>query len=273
MMRAAAAGVVPAAATTSYALSDAELALRMEQEERDAELAREWIAQEQMRSSAARAQAAQQQQKSCCSCRRLMSCCLSLTIVLGATAAALYFFVFSKGEDNWWNNPGIFGGEDPFNNANPEDANLWNTGNKSGLRLTIVSALDSVWVPFFNTAVQQWDSGIPDALELSIRTDNPQSVCDANRGVIKVCNGNYGATNWRGINKVLLENGWIYASAARMNDYYFGGSGDDAQRQYTMCHEIGHGFGLPHTDENFNNRNLGNCKLCVVSPSGCRSAM
>ena len=25
------------------------------------------------------------------------------------------------------------------------------------------------------------------------------------------------------------------------------------------CHEIGHGFGLPHTDENFNNPDLGNC--------------
>lgn len=26
-----------------------------------------------------------------------------------------------------------------------------------------------------------------------------------------------------------------------------------------MCHEIGHGFGLPHTDENFHNADLGNC--------------
>lgn len=26
-----------------------------------------------------------------------------------------------------------------------------------------------------------------------------------------------------------------------------------------MCHEIGHGFGLAHTDESFVNANLGNC--------------
>jgi hypothetical protein len=25
------------------------------------------------------------------------------------------------------------------------------------------------------------------------------------------------------------------------------------------CHEMGHGFGLPHTDENYSNSNLGNC--------------
>ena len=47
---------------------------------------------------------------------------------------------------------------------------------------------------------------------------------------IKVCNGNYGETFWRGINK-LLENDAIYASAARINEFYFG-RGDEAQRQH-----------------------------------------
>jgi hypothetical protein len=48
---------------------------------------------------------------------------------------------------------------------------------------------------------------------------------------------NYGDTNWRGINKVLLQNGWIYSSAARMNEYY-NGNNDPSQMQYTMCHEV-----------------------------------
>ena len=32
------------------------------------------------------------------------------------------------------------------------------------------------------------------------------------------------------------------------------------------CHEIGHGFGLPHTDENFVNENQGNCLDYTMRP-------
>merc|ERR1712183_488070 len=42
------------------------------------------------------------------------------------------------------------------------------------------------------------------------------------------------------------------------NEYYLHNA-DIYKRQYTMCHEIGHGFGLPHTDEQFDNADLGNC--------------
>jgi hypothetical protein len=75
---------------------------------------------------------------------------------------------------------------------------------------------------------------------------------------MKVCNGNYGDTRWRGINQVLMTNGYIVSSSAKMNEYYLYESNDD-QKQYTMCHEMGHGFGLPHSDESFTNRDLGNC--------------
>jgi len=43
-----------------------------------------------------------------------------------------------------------------------------------------------------------------------------------------------------------------------MNEYYLNNA-DFAHRRFTMCHEIGHGFGLPHTDENPYNADLGNC--------------
>ena len=43
-----------------------------------------------------------------------------------------------------------------------------------------------------------------------------------------------------------------------LNDYYLADASDDLRR-YTLCHEIGHSFGLPHTDEDFSNDNLGNC--------------
>jgi hypothetical protein len=51
-----------------------------------------------------------------------------------------------------------------------------------------------------------------------------------------------------------------------MNEYYLLNA-DDFERQYTMCHEIGHGFGLPHTDESFTNPSLGNCMDYTHTPS------
>ena len=72
--------------------------------------------------------------------------------------------------------------------------------------------------------------------------------------------GNYGETGWLGINEVLktVPQGIIQSSVAKMNEHYLLNADCD-ERLYTMCHEVGHGFGLPHTDENFNNKDLGNC--------------
>lgn len=37
-----------------------------------------------------------------------------------------------------------------------------------------------------------------------------------------------------------------------------------------MCHELGHGFGLPHWDEDFFNRNMGNCMDYTSNPRSNR---
>jgi len=149
----------------------------------------------------------------------------------------------------------IFRGEDPHRGS----ANEWQSGG-SGLEMTLVDALDTQWHPYFDRAVQDWDNGTPDALTLSTELGEPDSSCSTVSGVIKVCNGDYGETDWIGINEILLQGGFIVASTAKMNDHFFNEGADDAKRQYTMCHEIGHGFGLPHTDEQFWNRDLGNCE-------------
>jgi len=52
--------------------------------------------------------------------------------------------------------------------------------------------------------------------------------------------------------------GIIQSSVAKMNEHYLLNADYD-ERLYTMCHELGHGYGLPHTDENFNNKDLANC--------------
>jgi hypothetical protein len=65
---------------------------------------------------------------------------------------------------------------------------------------------------------------------------------------------------------VLIKNDVIFASSAKMNDFYLTDKKDRAQKQYTMCHEIGHGFGLPHTDENFYNSDTGECMDYTSNP-------
>jgi hypothetical protein len=82
---------------------------------------------------------------------------------------------------------------------------------------------------------------------------------------LKVCNGNYGDTLWKGLNELATRGGTIFSGTAKMNDYHLPSDKDD-DRLYAMCHEIGHCFGLPHWDEDFRNADLGNCMDYTLRP-------
>lgn len=147
--------------------------------------------------------------------------------------------------------------------------NLWKkpTG-AGGLNLVIENALDARWTPYFDEYVARWDAGYDtiDPLSLHVERVEHDSACEASVGRLKVCNGNYGETGWRGINIALTDqDNLIRHSIAKFNDYYVDLSGNKWKRikysdfwgrieeeshlKYTMCHELGHGFGLPHSDE------------------------
>lgn len=143
--------------------------------------------------------------------------------------------------------------------------NVWkpnNNGNegRSGLKLQVLNNLvvGSDWNEHMESSIYDWDNGTPDAVALNIRSMTHDPDCRAVRRAMKVCNANYGATDWRGVNQILLQDDYIITSLAKMNDYYLEGT-NKAQKQYTMCHELGHGLGLGHSDENFHNKDLGNC--------------
>ena len=162
-----------------------------------------------------------------------------------------------------------FEGEDPFSGIDPFEIPAWRNQG-SGLSLQILNALDDIWQNTFDVVVQEWDNGIPDALSLTVSQIPVEPECRVEFGMVKVCNGNYGASQWRGISTVLLDNDAIVASAVRLNEFYLSGA-DDAERQYTLCHELGHSFGLPHTDENFFNADLGNCLDYTNIPAANKS--
>ncbi|CAJ1960790.1 unnamed protein product [Cylindrotheca closterium] len=147
--------------------------------------------------------------------------------------------------------------QDPF--AGGQIVGVWSVPSKTGLEMEILNALDDSWQAVFTLAVTDWEFGSPDALSLTTTRVDHDPECTPVDGKIKVCNGDYGEQPWRGLATCILDRDRNYANCnAKMNDYYLG-NGDLDLKQYTMCHEIGHGFGLPHTDEDFNNADLGNC--------------
>ncbi|KAL7569443.1 hypothetical protein ACA910_009627 [Epithemia clementina (nom. ined.)] len=185
--------------------------------------------------------------------------CCGFLVVVGVILVVVFVVVLGGDPNNIpasWNE--IFD-TDPFEGVPPEEAIRWGTSG-SGLSIQVVNALDERWYPYFEKSMTDWDSGYPDALELSTSSRAPEFDCLHESGIIKVCNGNYGETPWKGRAEILSDglSDTIFAVTARLNEYYLS-SRNTNEMQYAMCHELGHTFGLHHTDENFYNRDLGNC--------------
>ena len=201
-------------------------------------------------------------------CESVFSC-ITFVIFVAVLAAlglalGLYFGYFN--EQDIENVTGVdvpslppFFFNDPYEGVPPEETAKWQSTGTGGLSLTVVNYCQDQWDSEFSQAISDWDNGDPDALTLTTQTMDYDAVCDFEDGIMKVCNLDYGETGWKGLNEYMVDgSNTIVNSRAKMNEYYLANV-QGPERQYVMCHEIGHGFGLAHTDENFNNANLGNC--------------
>lgn len=148
--------------------------------------------------------------------------------------------------------------KDPFSNGG---APYWPSEGK-GLTVTVINALDDKWQSTFSRAVMDWNKGsssVAKSVSIMEEAGTYDPNCKAPENKIMVCNGDYGETKWRGITESTEDfQGLIYSTTARMNEYYLLNM-DSGAWLYTMCHELGHTIGLAHTDENFNNADLGDC--------------
>ncbi|KAG7369451.1 hypothetical protein IV203_027197 [Nitzschia inconspicua] len=274
--------------TGSSLSEDEDAARRIQQELIDAEYAhrvsvleqQEALAQQvqQQENAAAAAAAGSRQRTPRQNCIRRL-----VPLLVCATAIAVVPLLFVMGVFNPNDIPilnDIFGNQDDWLNNDPwtgnitgldgptpgNDAYAWsNSGN--GLALDILNACSDEWQVFINEGVTNWDNGYPiDSLTLRTTRIEYESACSQVRGKLKICNGNYGDKRWRGLNEVMLSRqNVIMSSVAYLNEYYLSRE-SDAQRLYTVCHELGHGFGLPHWDEDFFNKDLGNCMDYTVNP-------
>jgi hypothetical protein len=98
--------------------------------------------------------------------------------------------------------------------------------------------------------------------------------CPAVKGQIRVCNALYGFNGWLGLAQIWISGNHIYQGTAKMNDSYMDNPKfitpyeTPAWRQFVMCQEIGHPFGLDHQDVTFDNANLGSCMDYTDDPDG-----
>jgi hypothetical protein len=125
---------------------------------------------------------------------------------------------------------------DLFTHGRPptvSDTERWDAYGFQGLQLVVENALEDSWTPYFEEYVSEWDQGYPDALKLSIQRVSVDSSCQPSTGVLKVCNGDYGNTDWVGVNYNMIQNGFIVNSVSQMNDYHLSTMNDDDKR-YTM---------------------------------------
>lgn len=98
-----------------------------------------------------------------------------------------------------------------------------------GLNLLIENACDDTWTEEFEVSVSDWNA--TEALILSTRRDFYDYDCSAAFGKLRVCNGDYGNTDWKGINIVFMQYDRIVHSVSKLNDYHLKTA---EQRKYTM---------------------------------------
>jgi hypothetical protein len=138
------------------------------------------------------------------------------------------------------------------------------------LALQVGDNVTSQWDSHLANAVTDWNNN-SSMLNLSLTAGASTRNCRPTAGRIEVCNGKYGNNGWLGIAQIWITNvDHITQAVTKVNDTYFNTStyNKPAWRQFVMCQEIGHDFGLDHQDETFDNVNVGSCMDYTNDPDG-----
>ena len=140
------------------------------------------------------------------------------------------------------------------------------TGNPFTLKLG--DSVSSAWDGYLSTASADWSASSILDTTVVVGKGAPRT-CRAVKGRVEVCNSKYGNNGWLGIASIWINGEHITQGTVKLNDTYYNTPtyNTPAWRQFVMCQEIGHTFGLNHQDEAFDNLNLGTCMDYTNDPS------
>lgn len=130
--------------------------------------------------------------------------------------------------------------------------------------------VSATWDSHLATASSDWSQSSVLDTTVVIGNTTPRK-CRPTAGRVEVCNASYGNNGWLGIAQIWITTGnHIAQGVNKMNDTYFNAApyNTPAWRQFVMCQEVGHTFGLDHQDVNFSNSNLGTCMDYTNDPDG-----
>jgi hypothetical protein len=135
--------------------------------------------------------------------------------------------------------------------------------------------VSSVWDAQLAAASSDWSaSTVLDTAVVAGGTNatkgrNTPKNCVPTSGRVEVCNARYGSTGWLGIASIWTSGDHITQGTVKLNDTYFTTAkyNTPAWKQFVVCQEIGHTFGLDHQDEDFYNPNLGTCMDYTNDPT------
>jgi len=136
------------------------------------------------------------------------------------------------------------------------------------LVLKLGNNLTTAWSGFLTTASSDWSLSTVLDTSVVVGQSNPKN-CKPTLGRVEVCNSKYGNNGWLGIAQIWASGSHITQAVTKLNDTYFNTVkyNTPAWKQFVMCQEVGHVFGLDHQDEVFTNANLGTCMDYTNDPS------
>ncbi|MBI3442789.1 MAG: hypothetical protein HY007_03415 [Candidatus Sungbacteria bacterium] len=127
--------------------------------------------------------------------------------------------------------------------------------------------VSTIWDSRLAMASIDWSAS--PVLDTAIIVGGSKGNCQPTNGRVEVCNKTYGNNGWLGIASIWVSGSHITQGTVKLNDTYFNTATYNTQawRQFVMCQEVGHTFGLDHQDVDFYNKNLGTCMDYTNDPA------